>query len=824
METALLKFTSVLHDHERDREEAVVEGDRAVLRDKIYDVLLPIVLVNLWPADGEPLDVELEKVRVKAERAELDEEHGVVKLFGDVTATGEDFQILTDSVVYRVTDRSLTSNDPVRLQKDTTDAEGNRKPALVVMGRGMAVDLRMGHMTILEEVEARLHGVSEDFLAAELEEPDGAEDTRDVVITSKGRLLYEHLAHKVSFADHVHVLSGERELGCDQLTILLGESEGSDRLEVSDIVATGGVELNYLHQVARGQKLEWHNVTQTGVLTGEDGRPASMTTPEFEMAGGRLTFYRVNDRFHAEGPGTLRWKATGPEPAAEAPAQVEAWGVGPLDLSSGQPVRISWQSSMTYHVAERIASFQGQVVAHQQSSSLACEQLALTLEPDGGQIQKVEAGGGVCMHDETGEQGREVLCDRLVWDARKDRIELIAAEGQTVSVAVGPHTITSRDVVFNNADRVLECPVAGRLAVRSSPRPEGLGAEAAEAEPIEVVWQDRMSFHQQAAPQASFSGQVAASRGNHVMKGDRLRVEFNADMEPLTIVATGNAVLDVLAELAETGRALPVGRASEGAAPGGEAAAAPGTASVEGERWHLDSQELVIEIPPELIRSQTGGSLSVLRGEATTGAIACEGALLLDFAQNVARFSGNVNAEVSGTLLRSDDLKLDFDDARNLRHIWAEGNVRFAQQREGAWQLECDSAEAIFAAQSELREVIARSSVEVRDERRVLTSQLMQLFLGKVEGEPQPVLQRAVWQEDVLISYVQDERIEGAGDRLEWTRDDDTYVLTGDPQASLRRGALMVLNDKILVDRPSGRLSLPPGARPVRTVVPENFD
>ncbi|MHC4481175.1 MAG: LPS export ABC transporter periplasmic protein LptC, partial [Planctomycetota bacterium] len=363
MRSELRGFESVLIDPESNREEAVVRGERADLQDKTWEIEIPRVIVNLWPGEGQPLDFQLEKVRVTAKRAKLDEGRGVVRLFEDVVARGEDFGIRTQSVLYDARNRSLTSDEAVVIQKDKTSTEGAPMPAMLVNGQGLNVDLALRQMTILKDVEARLFDVSEEFLAA-TPTRDGA--TRDVLITSAGKMVYAHLAHKVDFHQDVRAVSGGKNLTCDQLSVLLRETEGAGGgLEVSNIVATGNVELVYAdpdtgaEQVARGERLEWHNVTQTGSLTGEH---ASLSTPQFEMSSSVLTFYRLNDRFDAEGPGTLLWKAseTGPSEteADREPPQAE---LGPLRLREDGPVQVTWNRAMAYHVAAQKASFEGDV-------------------------------------------------------------------------------------------------------------------------------------------------------------------------------------------------------------------------------------------------------------------------------------------------------------------------------------------------------------------------------------------------------------------------------------------------------------------------------
>ncbi len=813
--TELEGFNSVFRDSEKDRDEAIVTGERAVLREDLYDVVMPVVTVFMWDENkDEGLEVELGKVRVRAERAELDRERGLVRLFGGVTAVGEDYGIRTESVLYEVRQRRLTSEDPVRMQRDRTDKEGNRQPAMVVSGRGLSVDLTVRRVAVLRDVEALLQDVSGDFLAAELEELAEDEGSNEVRITCSGPMAYEHLQRKVSFAEEVRVVSGDKELTCDQLDVLLGETKEKDRLEVSDIVATGNVRMAYADQVGRGERLEWHNVTQTGVLSGE---PASLETPQFEMGGAELNFYRMNDRFHANGPGALRWR--GPKqqsPTVPAAAGEEAWGLGPLQMSGDEPVDVAWDSSMTYQVADHVATFEGNVRVRQQTSSLTCGQLVLSLEPDSAHLRKIEAGGGVTIHDEPGEQSRDVTCDRLIWDAPARTVELIASEGKTVSVTTGPHAIVSRHVMLDNARRALICPTAGRLTVR--PGGEHPSGEAADDLPVEVTWEESMRFDQEPEPVARFSGNCVARRGDHKMKGQRLRADFDEQMALTRVVVTEDAVVDVLAPANEQ---PPQPGAGSRASAEGAPLPLPGMAPGGGERWRLGAPELVISVAERRVSVPGAGSLTVLRGDSPAGTITWEGAASLGLAESLATFTSGVAADVSGALLKSNELRLHFDEERNLRHIWAEGSVYFAPPQEGAWEMQSDSAEAVFAGGNQLRQVIARQNVKVRDERRRLQCRLLQLFLEPAEGQQEPELQRAVAQDDVHLSYEDEERLEAGGDRLEWDRTTDTYVLTGEPDAYMRSGQLVFRNETILLDRTTGRLILPRGeARPARTTVP----
>ncbi len=168
--------------------------------------------------------------------------------------------------------------------------------------------------------------------------------------------------------------------------------------------------------------------------------------------------------------------------------------------------------------------------------------------------------------------------------------------------------------------------------------------------------------------------------------------------------------------------------------------------------------------------------------------------------------------------MRSEELRLDFGEGGELRHASAQGAVHFAATQERAWELNSQSAEAIFAAGSVLRQFIARGEVEVLDQSRALYGQRVQLFLEAVPDQDQPVMSRAVAEQDVWVWYQErKERLEAGGDRLEWDRDSDTYVLTGDPNAYIKRGETQSENWKIILQAESGKMTLPAGEKPVTT-------
>ncbi|MCK4283850.1 MAG: hypothetical protein KAX44_06005, partial [Candidatus Brocadiae bacterium] len=250
----------------------------------------------------------------------------------------------------------------------------------------------------------------------------------------------------------------------------------------------------------------------------------------------------------------------------------------------------------------------------------------------------------------------------------------------------------------------------------------------------------------------------------------------------------------------------------------GEEAPSPGVLGLEGEHWRLATDSFTITLAEELLASDTPGSLTVLEADTPTAAITWQKSVRLDLQKNFAKFIGQVHADVPNALLDCQQLTLWFDSERNLRHMNARGDVDFARKEEGAWLLKSDSAEAIFGTGNELRQLIARENVELRDATHILNAKRVRLFMERIEGKTRSGISRLIAEWDVRVTYSQEERLEGGGDRLEWNADSDTYVLTGDPYAYLRQGQLEMRNAEIRLDRLTGKMSLPPGEKAVEII------
>ncbi len=808
-------FRTAIQDEQHKRDEVIVQGEKAIVneRARLYDILRPVVDILASAESEEPVDVQLGAVRVTAQRAEYDEKNSVVRLFDDVVAAGEDFGIEAARIVFKVSERTLTSDTDVRLHKDRTDEAGGTSAAMVVTGKGLSADLILRKMTIDSGVRATLFGVSEDFLAAGTESVVGTEEAGEVVIISDGRLLYEHIARKVTFFDNVVATFGGRELRCDKLAILLGQTKGKDAVEVTDIVAEGHVCLTYEGQVTTGSRLVWRNVTQMGELSGD---PAKLTTPEFEVAGQQLTFYRVNNRFQADAAGMLLWKAQNDAPDEQVVAE-SPQSFGPIHLSKREPLSIAWQNSMSYDAPSHLALFKGRVTVQQEENQLSADELDIEFDPATGAVQRLEARGAVGVRDQLSGTAREALCDTLVWDAKEDSVGLVAAEGKTVNVVAGRQSILSPRVVFHNASQTLECPAAGRVIVSPAHRPD---APEDSSPSITVEWDRMMHFTQDSSPVAMFAGKVRATRGEQEMQAESLRVSFDADMNPLTMAATDGAVIDVRTTEAGPLAVAPAEEPALAGEAGSEGTGVPPVPTLRGDRWRLAAEALTLDVQQRMLTSETPGELTVFEADVATTSITWQKAISLDLASNSADFSGDVKTQMSGADLQSEDLRLYFDADLRLRHVTATGNAHFvAEQGAATWELQADSAEAELGTGNELKQIIARGSVQVAGQQHSVSADRLLLFLERQPEAPRPVVARATADGNVRIRYVEDQPLVAGGDAFEWKRASDIYVLTGEPQAFMRKGGLEVRNEEIRVHRSTGEVSLPPGARPTQTIV-----
>ncbi len=811
LESVLLEFSQVIRDPEDEESQALLTGPRAVYNPEaeIYKVVEPLVIAHVADEQGGgELDVELGNVSFSAREATFNEAERWVELHENVVMEGEDLKITTDQLTYRAGDRTLSSDTQVQMYEYQVDSSGVRRLKLIVEGEGAKADLSARKVTILSNVKTRLFDVSRDFLAggaAGDEEPAG--DTQQLTITADGKGIYNDQAGKVSFFENVRAEFGSKSLLSDKLAIVLGEETQNRRLEVSDVLADGNVRLFYGDEMLRGDAMEWRNVTQTGVLKGE---PAEARTRQFDLRGTKLTFYRLNNRFQAEGAGELAWKGTAGTQPDQAETSSAPWQSGPLQMSRSEPIRVTWQESMTYDVAGRVAVCRGEARVEQGANSLNSDTLEVTFEEDNQTIRNLTARGEVIVRDEFGDAVREVDCQELKWDARGKSVELTAPEGQNVTVRTDRQVVTAPRVIVDNRRQAIACPTHGRLSIEPA-RSDEQEQDAAEAVPVAVEWKDHMEFTQKERPVATFQGEVVARRHQQLIRGRELRVEFDERMNPLQIRSTGEALMELRPRNKKTEPAdRPPTETAEGLL------AIP---RLKGEYWRLEAESVSIDPRVQSVQSQTPGTLTVLKSDKPSGAISWQDEMKVDSVRGQAEFQGDVEAQLQGAELSTDWLRLLFDQGGQLRHTAARGNVFFAAGGESGWELKSESAEAIFGTGNVLRQFIARDDVEIIDPDQRLRARRAQFFLASVEGREEPVITRAVAEGDVWVEYRKKEQLEAGGDRLSWDRETDTFVLTGDPYAYVKRDNVKTQNWKITLDGGTGQMSLPEGDRPVVTVV-----
>ncbi len=798
--SVLLDFAQLIRGVGATDSEAMLTGPRAVFNpdSMTWRVLVPLLTAEFaTTGQDEGVDVLWEEVRVTAEEALLDLNEATVLLERDVRVAGEDFELLTEQISYRGRERTLSAEGRVDFHKHELARDERRHQSITISGEGLSVDMGRRRFVLDADVETHLHDVSRDFLASEsLHERPTA--TADVIITADGRLSYDDLQQAATFNRNVVATFAGRVLRSDKLVIHFESADNDGGPEVTDIIATGNVTLTHEGQKLSGDSMEWRSITQTGVLRGD---PALVETPGFDLSGSELTFYRMNDLFHTESPGRLEWKETNAGPATAGDDPSEPQVAGPFHMRADRPVTIAWTDSLRYDVETGLAVVRGSVVVEQDNSSLTCNQLEITLQEESNSVNRIVAQGNVGVRDALSGQAREAMCDRLVWDAAEDTVELTAAREGDVTLRTDGQTVSAPRLIFNNATGAVQCPEGGRLST------EQTGPDDSKAT-IEVTWRDEMEYRPAPESVATFAGEAVARRGDEIISGERLRLEFDESMDLVRILAEGNAVVDTSSD-----------SPSHGAQPAGQHAPPTGLTAARAQQWRMGAEAVEILPAAEVVRSDTPGTIEMLQNGTVTGAIQWQERMSLNPAQHYALFVGAVEATMQGTLTKSRELRLNLDEDGQLRHITARDEVFFSDA-EGGWEVKAESAEAVFAAENALRQLIARGDVRVTDESRSLYGRRVTLFLSEDAELNQPVVTRAVAEGEVWVWYQEpEERLEAGGDRLEWQRDTDTYLLTGDPYAYLRRGDMKTQNWKIFLDRTTGRLTLPPGDRPVVTTV-----
>jgi len=794
---------------------ATIEGESAVLADDgVYTIVSPKVLSVVRSSELPSNGDEGYEVRLTAKGAVFDEQRATLLLYNSVKVEGEDFELVTDNSTYAPRERSVKSSAAVQMKRYRLGPDQQKTLAMTVTGRGLDVDLTLRRMVIPLEPRARLLDVSEDFMASGMP-LEAAAGSQEVLITADGSMTYEHALNKVIFRDNVVVTSADKTLKAERLEIVLGTTEGAERLRVTRIEASGDVVLDSPQQTARGQRLIWEDVTQAGALT---GAPASLITSDFELRGGSLTFVRLRDRFQADGPGTLVWSAPA---GAAAPPQgdqnaPEGTLVAPISLAADEPVEVSWQGGMSYNAGNRTAAFTDAVRATQQGTKLSCDVLELEFDSENQRLKQALARGNVRV-TEAGNAARTVLCDRALWNPGAGTVGLSSEPGRVVAVVSGGERLVTTSCVFHPEQGTFECSEPGRIAISGA----RVSAEDQVAEPIQVSWRDSMRYVPGPERYAEFHGDVEASQPGRTVSAQSIRVDFDEDMRAVKVTASAGAVMEVHRrpepEAAGEQRPAPA-PAAEG--PWGVGALTIPGLEQEATDWRLSSDVLVAEPPRDLLYAPEAGRLELLHEDREPDTIRWREEMAVDFRDNFARFEGAVEASFSGSTLLCDSLRLDFNEARELRHVNAEGNMRFRSGGEDPWELGGASAEAMFAPGSVLDQVMAKKDVVVRDAERTLRAQLLKLFFEDNSDEGQPVLSRVVATGGVSVQYAGEDGLKAVCDELNWDAVSNKYRLFGKP-ATVQTGSLSTNGWEITVDRLSGRMKVIRGDQPAGTQVRE---
>jgi lipopolysaccharide transport protein LptA len=791
------EFSREMRGEKSGEVEARVAGEKAVRqRENLYRIFSPVVTSLVEEKNGDDdVDVQMDQVRLTAERAVFDESRSEVELQDSVTARGEDFRITTQSVTYNAAAQKVSGSKLVRMERYRVEPDGAKNLSMVVTGKGLKGDLILRTVTVLSSVEASLLRVSEDFMASgqpgDTEEP---QKSQKIIIRSEGPMTYRDGTRQVIFEENVRVSTGGKILRAERLEVNLDKNEDRGRLSVTGMTATTNVRLKFRDQVATGEELVWQNVTQAGVLTGD---PARLESSRFSVSGGKLTFVRLDNRLQVNGPGQLVKKAS---KTVENTKDEES--TNHVLLTGNAPIKVTWAGGMTYEASGPRARFEKDVKAVQGESSLSCQNLDLEFDADN-QLQKVQGRRNVSVREQQDGSERRMRCDQVIWEAQEGVVRMKALEDEQVVVQSGQEKLFSPVVHYVPETNRFECPAAGRLKLSGRSEAEGNPGR----QPMEVTWQESMSYERSGEPKAVFRGDVKVHQPERNLSAQTLRVLFNENRKPVRIVGEKQAVLEV----------------RRGQNADGEGEGAGGETNQSSTDWRLEADRIEGLLPDDQLEATGAGELQVLRENDEVDWIRWEDRMHADFAASYARFTGNVRARFGGSHLESATLRLDFNEDRELRHVNCKQDVTFRSGGERSWTLQSNSAEAIFAPGSVLSQIIARDDVLVEDANRRLRSQFLTLFFRRQKGAEQQSLSRAVARKNVRVRYTSDTDLKAFCERLDWNAETDRYRLTGDP-AQLAQEDMQIDGETIIIDRRSGRVSLPGGGAPGRTAIEEKAD
>ena len=813
-------FIQIIRPEKQGEQDIVVEGERATQESADrWRIFRPVINTFVKTAYSEnQLDIEVREINLTAKRAILDRKAGTVRLFEEVRAEGKDFEFVADNVLYTLAKRKLSSQADVELRRYNLDSEGNKVLVMSVTGTGLEVDMTLRRVLIQHTPVTTLFNVTDDLMVAS-SDASAKEAARTLVITAEGPMVFEHPARTVSYRNNVVATSGERSLHCGHLVVEFGKDNATGDTQVTAMTAEDSVRFVALDQEATGQKLLWENLTRAGILS---GNPARITTPQFAMAADSLTFFDLNSRFQVDGPGKLAWSqlAEGEpqddtQPQAPRPPAPREGPAALMPLSGATRIEVEWAGSMAYDADDKRAVFKDDVKAVWPGRWLTCDVLEILFADDNRSVKSVGARGNAKMGLSGEAPDEQSELDTVDFDSATSMVKVEARPGTQAAIAVGPGTLISGSARFDPNGKTAECTGPGELMFPGEVGPDGVQT----SEPINVRWQDSMVFKQEPEHFAEFHGKVVADRPGQKISGETLRVEFDEETNPVKITATTNAALEMRGEPEEEGAGPPKAptRADEGTsgdAATSTAGAATPAAGAGSSDWILRGDKIIGEPPKNLLLVEGPGVLELIEEGAPADNIRWTGGMRADFGESVARFDGDVAAVFSGYTLQCNGLRLEFNDARELRHVTAEREVEFQTVGENAWQLKAGSGEAVFAPGSVLKQVIARENVEVSDANRTVRSQRLSLFFDQPADDTQPVLSRAHASGDVSIDYGQERKVRAWGDDLKWDAQSDLYCLTGRPARIEREGMAPIETDRLFLHRPTGKRAAPTSASP----------
>jgi len=269
-------------------------------------------------------------------------------------------------------------------------------------------------------------------------------------------------------------------------------------------------------------------------VVGSTAGPARVRLDRDEIVAPTIVFEQENDNLNTDGPGSLLYHS----------------GAG----SAAVPVRISWQTEMTYDNEAGVAHFQDGVQTNRQETSLRSDRLDLFFARPAGagglatspRVTRALAQGQVSVTQTPVEGGPTThgAGRTMTWDVETGTIVLT---GEPARFWQGQNVIRCAQVTLRDQERQVTGDGAGRLVVYNQGVDTSRPPEGSEWEKVTVNWEEGLSYGT-LTREATFRRNVLVREGDRTLFSRRLLTASFTQDEAIRLreaIAEGQQIGDV---------------------------------------------------------------------------------------------------------------------------------------------------------------------------------------------------------------------------------------------------------------------------------------